>query len=205
MIVSIAQPAYLPWMGYFERIRKSDVHVVLDTVQFEKGSFINRNMIENRSGLRSWLTLPVRQASSIASMTIAEGAERFVEKNVRTLEQNFSHPLIGPLVCTMRQARSGDPLVPHLLAVTSTITHALNFWRPTVLASDCNPVGAKSDLVLDICKKTGATTYLSGVFGRTYLDLDAFAAAGIKVVFDEEPRAEWIGVSAVDLIARGKA
>jgi hypothetical protein len=42
MIVSINQPAYLPWLGYFDRIAASDVHVVLDHVQFEKNSYINR-------------------------------------------------------------------------------------------------------------------------------------------------------------------
>ena len=42
MIVSINQPAYMPWLGYFDRIDASDLYVVLDHVQFEKNSFVNR-------------------------------------------------------------------------------------------------------------------------------------------------------------------
>ena len=58
MIISINQPAYLPWLGYFNRIIKSNLHVVLDTVQFEKNSFINRNkIIINQAPV--WLTVPV--------------------------------------------------------------------------------------------------------------------------------------------------
>jgi hypothetical protein len=58
MIVSINQPAYLPWLGYFHRIAVSDAHIVLDTVQFEKNSFTNRNKVRTREGW-CWLTVPV--------------------------------------------------------------------------------------------------------------------------------------------------
>ena len=38
MLISINQPAYIPWLGYYERIDSSDVHVILDHVQFSKQS-----------------------------------------------------------------------------------------------------------------------------------------------------------------------
>ena len=59
MILSAHQPAYLPWLGYFDKIIKSDVFVFLDTVQFEKNSFINRNKIKTPQG-SVWLTVPVK-------------------------------------------------------------------------------------------------------------------------------------------------
>ena len=58
-VISIHQPAYLPWLGYFHKILLSDVFVYLDTVQFEKNSFINRNKILGASG-SFWLTVPVK-------------------------------------------------------------------------------------------------------------------------------------------------
>lgn len=200
MIVSINQPAYLPWMGYFDRIRRSDLHIVLDTVQFEKGSFVNRNQIVTRRNGSCWLTLPVRRAPTIAEMTIAEGAERIVEKNCWTLEQNLDHPVLDELVRAMLTARSGDPMVRHLLHVSSVICEELKIVTPIEYASDFEPTGTKSDLVLDICKKAGATTYLSGPYGRSYLDLGAFADAGIAVEFHEANPA-WVGKSAVQTIA----
>ena len=38
-----------------------------------------------------------------------------------------------------------------------------------------------SQRILDICERTGASTYVSGVSGVDYLDLPSFAKAGIAV------------------------
>ena len=60
MKVSIHQPAYLPWLGYFDRIAKSDLFIFLDNVQFEKNSYTNRNIIKGPNGPQ-WLTIPIKQ------------------------------------------------------------------------------------------------------------------------------------------------
>ena len=60
MKVSIHQPAYLPWLGYFDRIAKSDLFIYLDNVQFEKNSYTNRNIIKGPNGPQ-WLTIPIKQ------------------------------------------------------------------------------------------------------------------------------------------------
>src|SRR5258708_7422284 len=57
MIVAIHQPNYIPWLGYFDKIRRSDVFVFLDHVQFVRNDFQNRNRIKTSSGAR-WLSLP---------------------------------------------------------------------------------------------------------------------------------------------------
>ena len=62
MIISISQPAYIPWLGYFSRIKKSDIHVVLNNVQIErntKNSFTNRNKLRNKDNI-FWLTVPLK-------------------------------------------------------------------------------------------------------------------------------------------------
>ena len=57
MILTAHQPAYLPWLGFFEKVHKSDVCVLLDNVQFETNSYINRNKIYTPNG-EVWLTVP---------------------------------------------------------------------------------------------------------------------------------------------------
>ena len=58
MIVAAHQPQYLPWLGYFDKIDKADVFVLLDTVQFKKNEWQNRNKIKTAQGWQ-WLTVPV--------------------------------------------------------------------------------------------------------------------------------------------------
>ena len=74
MIVSIMQPAYIPWLGYFDRIAKSDLHVVLDNVTMDKNSktkFTNRNKSRTPQGW-SWLTVPLKSVSKSNEVVINE-------------------------------------------------------------------------------------------------------------------------------------
>ncbi|MCK7503766.1 MAG: WbqC family protein [Desulfobacterales bacterium] len=58
MIVAIHQPQYLPWLGYFDKMLKADVFCYLDTVQYKKNEWQNRNRIKTAQGWQ-WLTVPV--------------------------------------------------------------------------------------------------------------------------------------------------
>ncbi|MCB0360768.1 MAG: WbqC family protein, partial [Bdellovibrionales bacterium] len=90
--VAIHQPAYLPWLGYFERIFRSDVFVFLDSVQFEKNSFTNRNKIKTAHG-EQWLTVPVKAKGhtelSIAELGIADG-EPWQKKHLKAIQLNYA-------------------------------------------------------------------------------------------------------------------
>ena len=78
-----------------------------------------------------------------------------------------------------------------------------------MFSSDLATASSKSALVLDLCKEIGATTYLSGPLGRDYLECDAFAEAGISLVFHSytpEPyKQAWPGfepcMAAIDVLA----
>ena len=63
MRLSINQPAYIPWLGYFDRIDHADLHIVLDHVQFEKNSFINRNKMHSNLEPQ-WITIPVSKGKN---------------------------------------------------------------------------------------------------------------------------------------------
>ena len=58
MRLAIHQPHYLPWLGYLAKWASADVFVFLDTVQYEKNGWQNRNRIKTRDGAH-WLTVPV--------------------------------------------------------------------------------------------------------------------------------------------------
>jgi len=93
MIVSIHQPDYLPWLGFFDKIFRCDVFVLLDTVQFSKNYFTNRNKIRTSQDW-TWLTVPVltkgkadQRIDEVKINSINE--KRWAEKHWKSIEQNY--------------------------------------------------------------------------------------------------------------------
>jgi WbqC-like protein family. len=192
MIVSIMQPAYLPWPGYFHRIMSSDLHIVLDHVAIDcnsKTKFTNRNRIRTPQGF-TWLTIPLRGGSSrkyIDAIFTAEESN-WRRKQLRTLDQFYAKApffrahrrWLEPLL--MAQT---DSLLQSIQPISEKLCAELGIATPCLRASSLGVTSAKSGLILDLCLAVGATTYLSGPFGRTYLDIGAFAARGIRVLFHD--------------------
>jgi hypothetical protein len=191
MIVSIHQPAYLPWLGYFHRIAVSDAHIVLDSVQFEKNSFINRNKVRTADGW-CWLTVPVKTGGHFGSLAIRtleiDDRSEWRKKHWRTLCQNYSKApyfaRYAPFFEELYQCRW-----PHLndlcQALTTYLLQALGIRTPCYLSSQMQAVGTKDELILALCREVGATTYFSGALGRDYLREKLFQEAGIRVVYQD--------------------
>src|SRR3982750_3176011 len=59
-VVSIHQPNYIPWLGYFHKMIKSDFFVLLDNVQYVKGTVANRNYIKDKKGEACLLSVSVK-------------------------------------------------------------------------------------------------------------------------------------------------
>lgn len=191
MIASINQPAYLPWLGYFERIAVSDVHVILDHVQFEKNSFTNRNRVRTSSGW-SWLTVPVQTKGRFGHSAIdrleIDNAGVWSKKHWATLRQSYAkapyfrthEPFFEQLY-----GASWENLGDLCRALTSYLLDAFGIATPLVFSSDLAPQGAKDELVLELCRKVGADHYLSGALGRNYLREGLFREAGVSVSYQD--------------------
>ncbi len=190
MILSAHQPAYLPWLGYLDKIARSDVFVFLDEVQFEKNSFINRNRIKTSQGAQ-WLTVPVKMKGHM-------------DATLRDTEMDDSQPWrrkhLAALALNYRKARFFDYAYPKLETLLGAATQNLadfcwehlRFWMAEfniatrlVRQSDAPVGGGKSELVLNLCLRHEADNYLSGKLGRDYLDIAAFRERGIEVRFQD--------------------
>jgi WbqC-like protein family len=190
MVVTIHQPAYLPWLGYLDRVARSDVFIFLDTVQFERNSFTNRNRIKTANG-PIWLTVPVRLCdhlnSTIADVEIGENRD-WRRKHLASIAQSYRRaPGFASRYERLAAAYAND--TRHL---AEFCFDQLGFWlaefhiaTSVVRASELAVEGRNSALVLALCKHAGAHTYLSGPLGRDYLQEDEFAAAGIEVRYHD--------------------
>lgn len=190
MIVSIHQPAYLPWLGYLERILKSDCFVFLDTVQLETRSFTSRNRIKTPQGPQ-WLTVPVQskghRETTLQTIRV-DDSQPWRRKHLMAIAQHYRRaPRFD--VCYGKieaQLRREHPFLADLCFDQLTFWLAeLGISTRVVRARDLAVVGRKSDLMLNFCRHLGAKTYLSGPQGRGYIDEASFAAAGIRVVYHD--------------------
>ena len=209
MLVAIHQPHYLPWLGYLHRMAQADLFIVLDHVQFERGNYQNRTQVRV-NGAAHWLTVPVQQRSQkerIVEKAI-DNSQRWAPTHFETLRRAYGGAATAPLK-TIYQT-PWERLVDLNAALLQFLREAYDIHTPLVNSSDLDVGGAKSELVLNLCRAVGADALLVGLGGsRNYLDRAAFAQAGVELVFQEfhhpvypqrGPAPFVAGLSAVDLL-----
>ncbi len=195
MLVAIHQPAYLPWLGYLDRMAKADVFVILDHVQFERRNFQNRVMIRLEDDSR-WLTVPVVQVSQ--KETIVEkcvdnsesGSRAWGPTHFKTLKYAYRKaPFFDQYAPRLQQILEArwEKLVDLDLAMLDFLRESFEIRTPIVRSSEMKVEGARSTLLLNLCRHISeGSTFLGGLGGsRGYLDLDAFKAANIGVQWQE--------------------
>jgi WbqC-like protein len=192
MIVAIHQPHYLAWLGYLHRMAQADLFIVLDHVQFERRNYQNRGLIR-LDGRAHWLTVPVLQRSQkerIAEKVIDNSDPRpwgtihfSTLRHAYRQAQHFA--AYGPALRALLEAR-WERLAELNGAMLEFLRDAFQIRTPLARSSELGVDGAKSDLILNLCRAVGADTLLAGFGGsRGYLDVDAFARQGVRVQWHE--------------------
>jgi hypothetical protein len=189
LIVAVHQPQYLPWLGYFDKIRRADVFCYLDNVQYKKNDWQNRNRIKTAQGWQ-WLTVPVqyRFPQKINEVTI-NNAVNWKHKHFQTLVTNFNRaPFFEEYAKLLEQVFSEEwAFLSDLnIALIERIKAAFGLGQaPAVRSSEFSLSEDPTDRLIDICKVLKADTYLSGPDGVKYMDLDRFKQRGVQVVVQE--------------------
>jgi hypothetical protein len=191
MVITIHQPEHMPWLGFFHKINMSDVYVVLDNVQFRRRYFQNRNKIRTKDGWQ-WLIVSIikeeRDNLLIKNAKIFKEDVDLRENNLKTIYQNYCKAKCFDFLWSEFQecyASDYDRLMDLNLALIKLVLKKLGIEREIALASQLQIDGEKGDLIFNICKKMNAKTYISGISGRDYLDLQKFNDEGVEVCFQE--------------------
>ncbi len=188
MILTAHQPAYLPWLGYFDKLIRSDIFIYLDSVQYEKNSFTNRNKIKTPHG-ELWLTIPVRTKNHM---------NRILKDIEIDLYKNWERKHLNSIYLNYKKARRFEICYPILeklyqakykLLSDLCFEHLL-FWlqvigikKNIVKSSELGVYSKKSDLILDLCRYFKADCYISGPLGKNYLEEEYFEKNGIKIEY----------------------
>jgi len=188
MIVSIHQPQYLPWLGYIDKIEKADIFIFLDNVQYKKNEWQNRNRIKTARGWQ-WITVPVlyRFPERINEVRINNNVN-WRRKHITAIETNYRKaPYFGKYFPYLEEIykREWERLVDINIALVKRILDLFGIKRKVFIASEYKTRDDPNGRLIDLCKSVGADTYLSGMDGPRYMDMEAFGRAGINVIVQD--------------------
>ncbi len=173
MQISIMQPTYLPWLGYFDLIDQSDIFVFLDDVQFEKQSWQQRNMIKTNNGW-IWLTIPVIQkfGQKIAETRI-NYANKWNEKHFKSIYYNYHTAAYYNLFNDRLEkiySFHHKFLVDFNIMIIQWVCEELGISPQFICSSALSVTGTKTERLINICQKLNANNYLSPLGSKTYIE-----------------------------------
>ncbi len=172
MRVAIHQPNFMPWWPYFDKIKRCDRFVIMSYCQFESGERQNRFEFGGR-----WYT-----------MGVPKGIQQLREKRYSAPQYDW-----------LKIKRRLPQYATFLSQFDDCISADLVGTNTEIILRLCRILGIKTEIVFDqqtdlvatarlvhICRQFGATHYLSGMSGRSYLDIGQFSDAGITVEYQGE-------------------
>lgn len=192
MKTAIIQSNYVPWIGYFNIISISDNFVFYDEMQYTKRDWRNRNYIKTPEG-KKLLSIPVntkgKYIEKINNITIAD--INWGEKHFKTLERNYKKSKYFEEVHSLLSEIYLDKSLKYLSEINKRlirkISDYLNLKTNFYNSSEYILSGGKNENLIKICKDLNTKTYISGPFGRNYIDDKKFNRQNINVQFFDYP------------------
>jgi len=215
MRLSIHQPSYWPWLGYLDKISKSDTFVLLDHVQANKASYQYRNIFFC-NGEEKILTLPVNYSHGILLNELEFKNDFWIKEHLNKLSNYYSKapfynevfPLVEKLYESFSTLSVIDVLALTVLKSMEWYGLEVSFIRSSSLGVE----GNKGELVFNICKETQCKTYVSGKGGLNYMDetiLKMFSSNSILIewqqfshpVYSQYPKIQFLpGLASLDFL-----
>jgi hypothetical protein len=196
MRVTILQPSYLPWLGYFEQMHRSDQFVLYDDVQFTRRDWRNRNRIRVQEG-SIWLTVPVIQKNKFEQNlleTKIDNSTSWKRKHLETIRCHYSKTPFFDLHfpwCEKIFNSEWNFLLDLSLETIQYLKGQLKINTPLLRSSELGGTGDKTERLISICKQLGATHYLSGESARNYISEKDFSDQGIELEYQEYQHPEY--------------
>ena len=190
MILTAHQPVYLPWLGLFHKISLAETFVYFDQVQYLPKDWMNRNKIRTKDG-SIWLTVPVLRKGyrdlKTSEIEINNSID-WQKKHLRSISLNYKKsPYFENYIPFFEDVYSrkweflGDLNEYMLKWFLDELGIKVNFLN----AKNFKFEGEKSSLILNMCKKLDASTYIFGTLGKDYANVHEFEKNNVKLIFQD--------------------
>ncbi len=186
--IAIVQSCYIPWKGYFDLINLADEFILLDDVQFTRRDWRNRNIIKTAAGPK-WLTIPVeakgRFAQKIKDVRISGSEWR--AKHWKTIQRNYARAShfreFAGIFEELYLSASETSLSLTNLSFMKAVCSILGIRTKLSFSMDYGTVDGKTERLVDLCRKTGASEYISGPSAKGYIDESLFEKEGLSLTW----------------------
>lgn len=191
MIIAILQPSYLPWIGYFEQILKSDIFVFYDDVQYDKHSWRNRNRIKTPQGIQ-WLTVPVivnfNDRPEIMNVRI-ENKQNWRRKHLLSIRANYAKAphfdRYFNFFETLYSQEWGNICELNIYIIEEFVQWLGLGNKKFVRSSTLDVKGDTLERLVNICKIYNCDVFYEGSAGRNYINDEFFNDSGITVKYQD--------------------
>lgn len=190
--VSIHQPTFLPWTGFFEKMLHSDVMVILDTVRVSRKTWVTRNRVQ-QLGSEIWLRVPSNRSRTSLIHEIGVAAEfREGARILATLKHLYSsREAFQPVYTNLYSifARGHEKVADLNLSLINYFRSQLGLSTEIIRASEIFAgeqwldQESGNSLLLHIAKRIGATSYVSGMGCLDFISPASWEESGIRFRF----------------------
>ena len=192
MNLSAHQPNFFPWLGYFVKVAISDIHVILDDVEFSKNNWINRNIID--TGKDSYLTIPVKKSDSnkpINQVRLGEEYKFSINKIIKTLDHQYKKSDSLTFIKNLLTESKDKNFIFLSELNVFYLTNIFKFFEISTSIykkSELNlGIGLNASILLsELCNKYDCSNYISGIGSKSYIDESKFTSRKISVTYTED-------------------
>jgi len=191
VIISIIQPSFLPWLGYFEQIVRADVFVYMDDVQYTSKDWRNRNRLKSKYGIKM-ISVPVKNASRNNAL---------IKEALISYEENWKDSILNKISEWYKNAeyfkdhidklteiinKNHTKLVDLIYDLNNYILKYLKVPTPIAYASSIPKNTSNKNLrIIEICRYFSANVLYDGKAAELFIDKELFEKNGIDVIFQD--------------------
>jgi len=184
----IHQPYYLAYPGFFHKVSLADIFIIMDDVQYDK-RFTNRNRIIATDDW-TWITVPINKEDKFKP-----NMEVRINNNIPWREEHWKKILYSYKNSKFFHLYSNyfeslykkewNYLFDLDFESVKQIFRWLDINVEIIRESELGVKSESTQRLVDVCKKVGAETYVSGPGGRGYMDEGLFKKSGLKLEYQD--------------------
>lgn len=192
-LVVIHQPDFMPYLGFFHRLVMADIYIVLDNVQYVRGSsktMTNRDKIKTKDG-ENWINVGTKKApfkSKINEIYVSDD-DYWREHSLNLIQENYRNAdyfkEIYPHIEKLYSFQC-DKMIDFNMASIKMLIELFGIGEIEIqYASDLNATGKSNELIINLVKAAGCNRYLSGAGAKNYYIPELYEQAGVEVIWQK--------------------